>query len=347
MQKFFSSALGATCAGIAAVSTLISGIDAAVAGGKGGSSHQSRGVSFSTTHNSVIRIGAREALPQRRIITVGTNKTVLVELPVELRDVVVSDPEKLDAMVHSSNRVYLIGKKNGAANAFFFDGNGQQILILEVRVEQDTGTLDALLHKLLPGSSIKTEILNDTLILTGSVRSPVDANRAMDIASRFAVANAGGGGREKGKVINMLSVEGDDQVMLRVVIAEVNRSVLKQLGVNLGAGFGSGNMAVQALTENSLPVTSALGLGQLPMAAFSTGENTGCAAGSLCLFNGSKAQGTTSAFGNSGVTSFYSNGSTRLTQALRVMEREGPREDAGGAQPHDGFRRDGEVHRWR
>ncbi|HXF53731.1 MAG TPA: pilus assembly protein N-terminal domain-containing protein, partial [Hyphomicrobiaceae bacterium] len=87
-----------------------------------------------TGHHALLRIRPGEPLPQTRAIAVGRNKSVLVELPRELRDVVVSSPEIMDAVLQSSNRVYLIGKKTGQSNAFFFDAGGQQILTLEVVV---------------------------------------------------------------------------------------------------------------------------------------------------------------------------------------------------------------------
>src|SRR5262249_48941436 len=147
--------------------------------------------------------------------------------------------------------------------------------------------------------NIKTEILNDTLILTGSVRTPLDSNRASDIASRFAVTSSTAADRQKAKVINMLAIEGEDQVMLKVTVAEMARSALKQLGINLRAQITSGNLNLQLLSENTLPLTAAQGLGPLPLAAVGlTGTGT-CPANQLCLFNKSVNSAITG-FGNSG-----------------------------------------------
>ena len=97
-----------------------------------------------TSHRSVISIRDSRELPMTKGVTVGVNKSLLVELPRELRDVVVSDPKILDAVVQSSNRAYLIGKEFGQANAFFFDEHGERILTLEIQVDRDTSALDAL-----------------------------------------------------------------------------------------------------------------------------------------------------------------------------------------------------------
>ena len=183
-------------------------------------------VAFNPDHQSTIRIRESDGLPVHKGIKLGRNKSTLVEMPRELRDVIVSNPEIMDAVVQSSNRVYLIGKKVGQSNAFFFDAKGQQIATLEVSIEHDTSVLEALFRRLIPGSNIKAEVLNETVILSGTVRAPADAARASSIASRFIVTpTSEANERHTAKVINMIAVEGEEQVMLQVVVAEMQRSI--------------------------------------------------------------------------------------------------------------------------
>jgi pilus assembly protein CpaC len=285
-----------------------------------------RGIPYSTEHQSVLRISEREGLPQHRGIKLGKSKSMLVELPRDLRDVIVSSPDIMDAVVQSSNRVYLIGKKVGQANAFFFDANGEQILTLEVSVEQDTAVMEATFRRLIPGSRIKAEMLNETVILTGSVRNPADSARASDLASRFIVSpTPDANQRHKEKVINMLVVEGEEQVMLKVVVAEMQRTILKQLGVNLGASIQAGNFGLNILTENALPLTAAAGLGRLPVALLGvtgTPPPDCTAAGLLCNWN-SNALNQSGTFGNSGVAGGWASGGQQISQALRMLERDG------------------------
>jgi pilus assembly protein CpaC len=263
-----------------------------------------------SSHRSVFSVRDSRQLPMTKGLTVARNKSLLIELPRELRDVVVSDPQTLDVVVQSSNRAYLIGKKFGQANAFFFDVHGERILTLEIQVERDTAVLDALFHRLMRGSSIRTEVINDTLILTGSVRNPSDSNKAVEIARRFAVSlKPAGNTVDDLKVINMLAVEGEEQVQLRVTVAEVQRSLLKQFGINLGATINSGNFSTSILTQNSLPLTAAAGLGTLPTPGLDDGV--------LGLYNG------VGAFTNSGAASIFSKGGTTVTKAIRALERNG------------------------
>ncbi|MEZ5776258.1 MAG: type II and III secretion system protein family protein [Hyphomicrobiaceae bacterium] len=205
-------------------------------------------------HNGVLRIGYDEPLPAHRNVLVGLSKTMMVELPRDLRDVVVSNPEFLDAVVQTSNRVYLIAKKLGDANVFFFDENGEQILTLEVRIERDMAVFDRLIERLIPGASVEAEVINDTIILTGSVPNPADSARAAEIAARFMTRPGDSNTRYTDKVINMLRVEAKEQVMLKVTVAEVERNTIKRLGVNWN-GVHLGDSAFGLTTNNGFPVS--------------------------------------------------------------------------------------------
>jgi pilus assembly protein CpaC len=221
--------------------------------------------------------------------------------------------------VQSSNRVFLIGKHfTGQANVFFFDANGERMMTLEVSIETDTSHLEALFKRLMPTSKIKTEIINDTLILTGSVANAGDSNRASQIAARFQVkpleSNADMNLSYPLKVINMLAVEAKEQVMLRVSVSEVNRTLLKQMGINVGAAIASGNLGIGLLTENALPLTAPLGLGKMPIPAWDSTKQA------LGLYNtGPKAD----TFGNNGADFFWRSGGQAANGAIRALERDG------------------------
>src|SRR4029079_1773526 len=227
-----------------------------------------------TAHQSFIRIEDTGGAI-RKNIKIGLGKSVLLEFPRPVRDVMVSNPSAVDAVVLSSNRVFLLARKIGEANAFFFDTSGAQFATMELYVERETAGLESLLNRLISGSNIRVEMLNQTVVLTGSVKSPIDSVRASDIAKQFASVeyemkdNADAEGVSIAKtaksntetVINMLIVEAEEQVMLKVNVAEVQRTALKQLGVNLGGILQSGSFSTTLLTDNSFPLTPAQGLG--------------------------------------------------------------------------------------
>jgi pilus assembly protein CpaC len=278
------------------------------------------GVAFNPDHQSIVRLTERDGFPLHRGIKLGRNKSMLIEVSRELRDVIVSNPDIVDAVVQSSNRVYLIGKKVGQANAFFFDSNGEQIVTFELAVEHDTAVLDQLFKRLLPGSSIKTEILNETVILTGSVRNPSDASRAADIASRFIVGpTAEADVRQPKKVINLLNVEAEEQVMLRVTVAEVERSVLKQFGINLGAELNLGNFVTGIMTNNAFPVTTLAGLGGASQAF----RRSNLPFGTGCDVAAQTVPGINNSFSTSGLAGVWSSGQNCVGHTIKALERNG------------------------
>jgi pilus assembly protein CpaC len=171
-------------------------------------------------------------------VTLGVNKGAIVQLDGDARDVLVSSPDIVDAVVRTPRRIFLLGLKTGQTNAFFFDGGGHQLGSLEIRVEKDTTDLSNMMRSALPGSSIKVAAVNDHVVLTGSVANAEESARAQDMAGRFA--------GDPTKVVNMLKVPGSEQVMIRVRIAEMQRNIAKQFGIDLAAAAVAGGVPIAA-----------------------------------------------------------------------------------------------------
>jgi pilus assembly protein CpaC len=202
----------------------------------------------------VIPPGTR--FPITRKITIGLDKSMLIELPADLTNVLVSNPEVMDAVVQSSRQVYLLAKDVGDANAFLMGADGQRLVFLEVTVARDLTPLTDALNRLLPGARIKVEAVGDNVVLTGSVLNPIDANRANELAVRYA--------KKKDSVVNMLNVAAKEQVQLRVQVAEMQRDAIRRLGVNVPeAVLKSGNVTFTRVIQNAFPVTA----GVVPQAA--------------------------------------------------------------------------------
>jgi len=206
-------------------------------------------------------------------IKLGLNKSVVVDLPSDAYDILVANPAVADAVTRTSRRIYLFGKAVGDTNIFVFGANGEQIVSMDLSVERDVAGLEDYLKRFIPGSDIKVELLNDNVVLTGTVDTPLDSKRAADLATAFvtggeattgqysqtaAGGNATGGvdinnpdsERQKSAIINLLQIIGDDQVTLKVTVAEVSRSVMKQLGVNMIGNGTSNGISWSALGDN-------------------------------------------------------------------------------------------------
>ena len=200
-------------------------------------------------HRSILVIPEDVELPQSRRITIGLDKSVMIELPVDVSDVLVSNPEVVDAVVQTPRRIYLLAKDVGEANAFFMGPGGKKVLLLEMSIMRDLSGLSEMLNKLIPGSDIKVATVGSNVALTGSVITPIDANRATELASRFL--------KNKDGVVNMLSVATKEQVLLKIKVAEVQRDALKRIGVDIPkALLSSGNFSFTKVMANAFPVTS-------------------------------------------------------------------------------------------
>jgi pilus assembly protein CpaC len=181
-----------------------------------------------------------------RFLALGIGKSVVIDLPQDIKDVLVADPKIANAVVRSPHRAYIIGEAVGQTNVVFFDSEGQQIAAYDIAVKRDLNGVRAALKQALPNSGIQIEGVGDGVMLSGSVSSPVEAQQAGDLAARL-VGSAD-------KVVNSIAVHGRDQVMLKVTVAEVRRDIIKQLGVDLSASMNYGTAIVNF--NNTNPFTA-------------------------------------------------------------------------------------------
>jgi pilus assembly protein CpaC len=179
-----------------------------------------------------------------RFLALGVGKSVIVDLPRDVKDVLVADPKIANAVVRSSQRAYIIGAAVGQTNVVFFDADGQQVASYDIAVKRDLNGVRAAFRQSMPG--IQIEGIGDSVLLTGSVSSPVEAQQAGEIAARLV------GGAER--VVNSITVRGRDQVMLKVNVSEVRRDIIKQMGVDLSASMNYGTAVVNF--NNSNPFTA-------------------------------------------------------------------------------------------
>jgi pilus assembly protein CpaC len=181
-----------------------------------------------------------------RFLALGIGKSVVIDLPRDIKDVLVADPKIANAIVRSAQRAYIIGATVGQTNIVFFDSAGQQIAAYDIAVKRDLNGVRAALRQTLPNADIQIEGIGDSVILSGSAASPIEAQQAADLAARL-VGNAE-------KVVNSIVVRGRDQVMLKVTVAEVARSIIKQMGIDLNASLNYGSAVVNF--SNSNPFTA-------------------------------------------------------------------------------------------
>src|SRR3954449_4875448 len=191
-----------------------------------------------------------------RFLSLGVGKSAVIDLPRDVKDVLVADPKIANAVIRSAQRAYIIGGQVGQTNVVFFAADGQQVAAYDIAVKRDLNGMRTALRQSLPG--VQIEGVGDSVMLTGSVSSPVEAQQAGDVAAKLV------GGSDK--VVNNIIVRGRDQVMLKVVVGEVRRDIVKQLGVDLSASLNAGTAVVNFNNSNPFsvsggPIVSNNGLG--------------------------------------------------------------------------------------
>jgi pilus assembly protein CpaC len=214
--------------------------------------------------------GASDSAAQR--LQLGVGQSVIFDLPEEAGEIYVGDPNIANAIVRSAKRVYISGVANGQTSIFALARDGRKIAVIQVSVGRAVAELSNLLNTAIPGNQIRVRTVENTIILTGSVASAEEAQKALDIANGFvndsaasgtpgtsiSISNgssgagpnaaSGSGGKASnsapGKVINALTIRGADRVSLRVTVAEIRREIVKQLGVNLSGSGPNGSFTL-------------------------------------------------------------------------------------------------------
>jgi len=206
----------------------------------------------------VVQVAASEATS--RFIALGIGKSVAIDLPADIKDVLVADPKIANAVIRSSRRVYMIGVTVGQTN-FFFDSDGRQIAGFDIAVKRDLNGVRAAIKQALPDADIRVEGIGDGVVLSGSAANAAESQQAFDVASRLV----GDGAR----VVNSIVLRGRDQVMLKVTVAEVRRDIIKQLGIDLSGTLNYGTAVVNFNTTNPFsanggPISGSFLTGSIP-----------------------------------------------------------------------------------
>jgi len=225
--------------------------------------------------------GARE-------VRLPISKSLIIELPADARDILVSNPQIANAIIRSPRRIFIIGTGVGSTNVFFFGDNGQQIASIDIVVERDLEGLNRTLRRMFPNTGIRAEGIGENVILSGQVNSAADAMTAVQVAERFvgqlsstaqttstggsqngqgaagqgqagggqqSTSGAGGANTGGSRIINALTIAGREQVQVRVIVAEMDRRAIQQLGVNLSGNWQIGGNQIQFNQVNPFPIT--------------------------------------------------------------------------------------------
>ena len=209
--------------------------------------------------------------PAKLVIPVG--KSTLITLPEPLANRSVGNPNVVQSKLISPKTLYLLGVNIGTTNMIIRSIKGA-CTVIDVTVNMDPDALRETLTALLPNEKdIIVTAAADSLILSGTVEDAITANRVVEIAEAYVRRQAAESAQKFGadtpsgaagatvvsfsqgqnaqsaqgvagrspRVVNLLGVGAQQQVMLEVKIAEVSKTLLDKLGIDLVAGKINGN----------------------------------------------------------------------------------------------------------
>lgn len=190
-------------------------------------------------------------------ITQGKADIISTQNPIS--DVVIANPDIVEVKALQPNRISIIGLQLGSTNILLLDEKGALVKSLNIDVSVDENSLRHAIETLFPEENIHVKTVGDEVILTGSASNPATASAVKDLALRYTTGEEG--------ILNMIEVEGDQQVMINVRVLEVTRSILNELGIETeftASPFnGEGTALLDVANSLGLTITPSYAVGQL------------------------------------------------------------------------------------
>lgn len=184
------------------------------------------------------RVGTPPAGTQRPTteVLLSTGQGQLVTLPMAVTDVWTSNPAAADVYVNNSRQIYVYGTGSGEATIYATTAGGSVAYSTNVRVSQNITSVDKILKMAMPDADINVTMTGQLAVLTGTVASPQDAQEAEQLVKAYlnpGIDTSAPNAQLKIVVFSRLRTATPLQVNLQVKIAEVNRNLVKEIGVNL------------------------------------------------------------------------------------------------------------------
>ena len=196
-------------------------------------------VGISSASSSYAQVSATEAVEQHdsQKLELTSGKSKVLDLPMAIKRASLANPDVADTVVLSPTQIYLTGKTTGVTNLMLWNESGKMVSMYDVVIVPDLSRLKENLHKTL---SEEKDILvtssHDHITLSGTASNANNLTRALSMAEAYAPK----------KVVNAMQVGGVQQVMLEVRVAEMNRELIRRLGINFSV-IGSNGFAVSLL----------------------------------------------------------------------------------------------------
>lgn len=191
----------------------------------------------------------RTAADKHSTMDLAVGHTLVLETTFLVSRVAVGDPNIADVLVIDTHQVNIVPLNSGQTNLILWNKAGDVQAVVDLDVGRTHAYMERQLRRILENDSLVVEGTGDSIVLKGVVESPIHMQQTLDAASALAGGSintdAGTSSTNQGpQIINLLKVGGNQQVMIEVIIAEMDRKLTRKLGTNLAGVYGSGGTDV-------------------------------------------------------------------------------------------------------
>lgn len=196
------------------------------------------------------------------VIALSIGDSRIVNLSAPMTDIIVADPNVADVHPRSRTQLFIIAKAPGQS-AITVTSGGKTVYRALVRVDKNITSIDQMLRLAMPDADVRVATMNGMVLLTGTVAAPEDSAEAERLVAAFV--------GDKVNVVSRLKTATPLTVNLQVRIAEVSKTISKQIGMNLATfdptsgfkfGIGQGrNMLSDKWVVGADGSTAALNVG--------------------------------------------------------------------------------------
>ncbi len=214
-------------------------------------------------------------IPKDPTINIALGKGEVIHVDGNVADIRVGSGSTASVSVLQSNSLYILGRGIGDTNVIALDAEGNVIKRINIHVHYNTEKIEEAIYSFFPQETdVKVESIGPRFIITGRVPNPSIAQKIEHIVNAHAVDLREKDGTPDETIVNMMTIAGEQQVMLNVKIVEVNRTVLKELGLETSVNGvnRAGAQSFNVLPPNSIDsdgyiqnlISSATGLTEDP-----------------------------------------------------------------------------------
>ena len=194
-------------------------------------------------------------------VNVAIGKGEVIKVEGAITDIMVGNATIANVEILQSNSLYILGRSIGDTNIIALDAAGNVVKRINIHVHFNTEKMEETIYSFYPNETdVKVQSIGSRFIITGRVPNPSVARRIEHIVAAHAADARQKEGTANELIVNMLDIMGEQQVMLNVKIVEVNRSILKELGLETSI---NGTNATAAQRFNVLPPPSVASSGYL------------------------------------------------------------------------------------